>query len=97
MAALIQMTQQVIDRSCNGYDSLTAKQFRFIGLGYPPKKGWKHRLLGKYYHAEDIEKLISMKKKAKKRKPQKLARVVDIDLLSDKELAELEILENCPF
>lgn len=52
----------------------TRKTLELLGVGYPPKKGWKKRLLTKGYSSVDAAKAERKREAAKKKKLEKKER-----------------------
>jgi hypothetical protein len=63
---MIQINKWNIDDLIEKNRYMTQEMTKLLGLGWPLAKGWRHRLLGKTYSAEQWQKIQGLKESIKK-------------------------------
>ncbi len=61
---MVELTSKVFQSASNGPGGFNAKQLAILGVGWPPKKGWKKRLMGTYVKQSVASMFIAARKKS---------------------------------
>jgi hypothetical protein len=57
------LTKVIIEQGKSRNGGFSGKQFKCLGIGENPKKGWLKELMGKEIPDENIEKFLALKNK----------------------------------
>ncbi|WP_376960085.1 hypothetical protein ABNQ39_20455 [Azospirillum sp. A26] len=62
----VQITEEFIEAAKTPRGGWNAKQLAAVGIAWPPKHGWRRRLVGKWITQEDAERFYDLGKSGKK-------------------------------
>lgn len=61
------ITENLLVQGCSGHGGWNARQFKLLGINWPPKEGWKNKVIGNYIEDSLAEEFIKLKGMSKKR------------------------------
>lgn len=59
------ITYELIEKGASDGGGWTAKQLAILGVSWPPKGGWKERVIGNFISTDDAEMFLSLKNTSK--------------------------------
>jgi len=63
MLNAVPITAEAIDRAASSNGGFSRAQLALFGVGFPPERGWKKRLIGTYASREVVDEFIALKDK----------------------------------
>jgi hypothetical protein len=55
----VRLSEKLLEAGNSDHGALNKKQFEILGIGWPPKSGWKQRLIGTVMDKENYEEFLS--------------------------------------
>ena len=94
--------QSLLQLGASDKGSWSRKQLAFLGVPTPPKKGWKHRIVGREIPNEDIRRFLELKNAHSSNQPKTTDQrreqfISDIVEVCKKHSVLVELDDQCDF